>query len=162
MGYSNFHRMARYDSSVKRIRRQKLTGGKRGWFTFSYTRAMLTGNFVHASQNGWAEINSPWLIGEMKEFEVHVTSSGKEKLEHADDSHDDRIFAAAMAIFCPHDLDVLANRSKKRFVEQTALPPIDLSPYRGNVVSSSDLQAKNIASLDDILYGDSRLERLSK
>jgi hypothetical protein len=162
MGYSNFHRMARYDSSVKRIRRQKLTGGKRGWFTFSYTRAMLTGNFVHASQNGWAEINSPWLIGEMKEFEVHVTSSGKEKLEHADDSHDDRIFAAAMAIFCPHDLDVLANRSKKRFVEQTALPPIDLSPYRGNVISASDMSQKNIATLEDIIYGDGRLERLSR
>jgi hypothetical protein len=162
MGYSNFHRMARYDSSVKRIRRQKLTGGKRGWFTFSYTRAMLTGNFVHASQNGWAEINSPWLIGEMKEFEVHVTSSGKEKLEHADDSHDDRIFAAAMAIFCPHDLDVLANRSKKRFVEQTALPPIDVSPYRGNVISASDMSQKNIATLEDIIYGDGRLERLSR
>lgn len=162
MGYSNFHRMARYDNSVKRIRRQKLTGGKRGWFTFAYTRAMLTGNFVHASQNGWAEINSPWLISEMKEFEVHVTSSGKERLEHADDSHDDRIFAAAMAIFCPHDLDVLADRSKKRFVEQTALPPVDVTPYRGQVIRSSEMHSKNIATLDDILYGDSRLERLSR
>lgn len=162
MGYQNFHRMARYDSSVKRIRRQKLSGGKRGWYTFAYTRAMLTGNFVHAAQNGWAEINSPWLVGEMKEFEVHVTSSGKEKLEHADDSHDDRIFAAAMAIFCPHDLDVLANRSKKRFVAETALPPVDVTPYRGQVVSAGDISMKNTLTLEDVLYSDSRLERLSR
>jgi hypothetical protein len=162
MGYQNFHRMARYDNSIRRIRRQKRSDGKRGWYTYGYTRAMLTGNFVHASQNGWAEINSPWLVTEMKEFEVHVTSSGKEKLEHADDSHDDRIFAAAMAIFCPHDLDVLANRSKKRFVEQTALPPVDVTPYRGNVISSAEMTQKNAATLEEIIYGDGRLERLSR
>jgi hypothetical protein len=160
MGYSNFHRMSRYDSTLKRIRRQKATGGKRGWYTYGYTRAMLTGNFVHASQNGWAEINSPWLVEEMKEFEVHVTSSGKEKLEHADDSHDDRIFAAAMAIFCPHDMDILAHRSKKRFVEQTTLPPVDVTPYRGMVVTSEEMMHHNVATLDDVLYG--RLERLSR
>jgi hypothetical protein len=162
MGYTNFHRMARYDSSIKRIRRQKMTGGKRGWFTFNYTRSMLTGNFVHAAQNGWAEINSPWLIEEMKTFEVHVTKSGKEKLEHEEGEHDDRIFAAAMAIFCPHDLDVLANRSKKRFVEQTALPPVDVTPYRGQVVSSADMMNKNVVTLEDVLYSDGRLERLSR
>lgn len=162
MGYGNFHRMARYDNSVKRITRQKKGNGKRGWFTFAYTRAMLTGNFVHSAQNGWAEINSPWLINEMKEWEVHVTSTGKEKLEHSDTSHDDRIFAAAMAIFCPHDLDLLADRSKKRFTEHHVLPPIDLTPYQGNVVRYADIRQKKIASLSDIIYSDSRLDRLSR
>ena len=162
MGYTNFHRMARYDSSVKRIQKQKKTGGKRGWFTFAYTRAMLTGNFVHAAQNGWAEINSPWLITEMKEFEVHVTSSGKERLEHADDSHDDRIFASAMAIFCPHDMDQLADRSKKRFVEASALPPVDVTPYRGQVVSYDQTREKTVATLEDVIYSDSRLERFAR
>jgi hypothetical protein len=67
-----------------------------------------------------------------------------------------------MAIFCPHDLDVLANRSKKRFVEQTALPPVDVTPYRGQVVSSADMMQKNVVTLEDVLYSDSRLERLSR
>lgn len=163
MGYSNFHRMARYDSTIRRIQKQKKTGGKRGWYTYGYTRAMLTGNFVHAAQNGWAEIHSPWLINEMKEFEVHVTASGKERLEHADDSHDDRIFASAMAIFCPHDMDMLAQRSKKRFVESSALPPIDLSPFPvGQVISSRDGRESSIVSIDDIIYADGRLDRISR
>ena len=163
MGYTNFHKMARYDSSVKRIIRQKKTGGKRGWFTFSYTRAMLTGNFVHAAQNGWAEINSPWLINEMKEFEVHVTSSGKEKLEHADDSHDDRIFASAMAIFCPHDMDQLADRSKKRFVESSALPPLNLGPSpSGLLVNPDHPMHRTTSSIEDLLYNEGMLERLSR
>lgn len=163
MGYSNFHKMPRYDGSPMRIRRQKRgPTAKRGWYTFSYTRAILTGNFVHSAQNGWAEINSPWLIEEMKHWEVKITASGKEKLEHEEDYHDDRIFAAAMAIFCPHDLDVLADRSKKRFVEQTALPPVDVTPYRGQVINSADLHARNTLTLDDVIYQDSRLERLSR
>ena len=123
---------------------------------------MLTGNFIHAAQNGWAEINSPWLITEMKEFEVHVTASGKERLEHADDSHDDRIFASAMAIFCPHDMDQLADRSKKRFVEASALPPVDVTPYRGQVVSYDQTREKTVATLEDVIYSDSRLERLAR
>lgn len=162
MGYTNFHRMARYDSSIQRIKRQKRTGGKRGWFTYGYTRPLLIGNFINAAQNGWAEINSPWLLGEMKHFEVHVTASGKEKPEHEDGEHDDRLFAAAMAIFCPHDMDSLANRSKKRFIEASALPPIDLSPYRGNVVSSRDGSSRNELSMNDLLYSDASLERLSR
>jgi hypothetical protein len=162
MGYTRFHHMVRYDNSISRVRKQKRQGGKRGWFTFGWSRPMLTGNFVHCTQNGWAEVNSPWLLAEMKEFEVHVTSSGKERLEHADDKHDDRIFAAAMAIYCPHDLDIIAERSKKRFTVETALPPIDITPYQGQVVSSHDMTGKNVATLEEILYGDSRLERLAR
>jgi hypothetical protein len=163
MGYSNFHRMGRYDSSIRRIAKQKRSSSsKRGWYTYGWSRPLLTGNFVHSAQNGWAEINSPWLIDEMKHFEVHITSTGKERLEHEEGQHDDRIFAAAMAIFCPHDMDALADRSKKRLTESFALPPIDLGAYQGNVVNLRDTTRKSIASLDDILYTDANLERLSR
>src|ERR1700686_2914352 len=89
LGYSNFHRMTRYDG--KRV--SKSRAHKIGWYTFSWSRPLLTGNFVHSAQNNWADINSPWLIEEMKSFEVHLTASGKEKMEHEDGAHDDRIFA---------------------------------------------------------------------
>jgi hypothetical protein len=162
MGYSNFHRMTRYDSTIKKIIRQKKTSGKRGWFTFSWSRPLLTTNFVHASQNGWADVNSPWLLEEMKHFEVHVTKTGKEKLEHEEGTHDDRIFAAAMAVFCPHDIETLASRSTKRLDEPSALPPIDLGPYRGQSISQSAMHEKSILTVDDIRYDDAGLERFSR
>ena len=155
MGYSNFHRMVRYDS--KKVRKSRAV--KLGWYTWGWSRPLLTGNFVHSVQNGWAEVNSPWLVEEMKTFEVHVTKSGKEKFEHEEGEHDDRIFAAAMAIFCPHDMDVLAERSQKRITVPTALPPIDLGEYRGQVVSAMQLREKSVPSVEDIVYSDSALER---
>jgi hypothetical protein len=150
MGYTNFHRMIRYDG--KRVNKSRSV--KMGWYTFSWSRPLLTGNFVHAAQNGWAEINSPWLIEEMKHFEVHTTSTGKEKLEHEEGEHDDRIFAAAMAIFCPHDLDVLADRSKKRTVEQTGLPRLDTRPYGGQVITSAQMRERPL-DLNDLMYSGS-------
>jgi hypothetical protein len=149
MGYSNFHRMTRYDG--KRVSKSRAV--KLGWYTFSWSRPLLTGNFVHAAQNGWAEINSPWLLDEMKHFEVHVTSTGKEKLEHEEGEHDDRIFAAAMAIFCPHDMDVLADRSKKRTVEEAGLPRLDTRPYGGQVITAAQMR-QPLETLEDIVYSE--------
>jgi hypothetical protein len=149
MGYSNFHRMTRYDG--KRVSKSRAV--KLGWYTFSWSRPLLTGNFVHAAQNGWAEINSPWLLDEMKHFEVHVTSTGKEKLEHEEGEHDDRIFAAAMAIFCPHDMDVLADRSKKRTVEEAGLPRLDTRPYAGQVITAAQMR-QPLETLEDIVYSE--------
>jgi hypothetical protein len=153
MGYSTFHRMVRYDR--KKIRKAKATA--EGWFTHGWSRPLLVTNFVHSAQNGWADINSPWLIEEMKHFEVHITATGKEKLEHEEGQHDDRIMAAAMAIFCPHDMDILALRSKKRIVEPSALPPIDLGPWRGHMISAGQIAETRRLSIDDVLYTDSQL-----
>lgn len=152
MGYTNFHRMTRYDS--KRV--QKAGATKLGWYTFGWSRPLLVGNFVHSAQNGWAEINSPWMINEMKHFEVHVTATGKERLEHEEGEHDDRLFAGAIAIFCPHDMDVLADRSKKRLVESSTLPRIDLSPYRGQVVTPVQLRESRTLDINDVIYNDLR------
>jgi len=58
-------------------------------YTYGYTffAPMLTGNFVQASQNGWGKSTPRGSSPNMKEFEVHVNSTGKEKLEHAKDYH---------------------------------------------------------------------------
>jgi hypothetical protein len=153
-----FHKMVRYDNTPAKIARQRKGRlGKLGWFTWPWSRPILIDNFVHSAQNGWAEINSPWLIGEMSHFEVRITATGKEKMEHADDSHADRIFSAAMAIFCSHDMDALSERSKKRLPDGAAtLPPVDISPYAGHVIRSSDLHESSTRTLtlDDILHSD--------
>lgn len=155
MGYSNFHNFKRYD----RARVAKRTNA-RGWFTNSWSRPLLTGNFVNSAKNAWAEINSPWLIEEMKRFEVHETRGGKERLEAEEGEHDDRIFAAAMAIFCPHDMDILAERSKNRMQETKARPAIDLRPINGQSFTPRQLREKGTLTLEDLQYATrAELER---
>jgi hypothetical protein len=130
-----------------------------GWFTHGWSRPILIDNFVQCAKHGWAEINSPWLVDEMKHFEVHVTSTGKDRLEHEEDQHDDRIFAAAMAIFCPHDLDTIADRSKHRSIETNVLPPINVDPVAdGLIVSPAMLRAdySRAVDIEDLLYSDPR------
>lgn len=155
MGYPVrcFHKMTRYDVSPAAVAKSRRGGTQKlGWFTRGYTRPILTGYFVNCAQNGWAEINSPWLIREMERFEVHETASGKMRLEHEAGQHDDRIFAAAMATFGPHDMDVLAERSKKRMDESVGLPRLDLSPFAGHVVSPRMMRENSPITLDDMIY----------
>ena len=157
MGYSNFHMMGRYDD--KNPARSKRHARKRGWFTWGWSRPILTGQFVHWTKNNWSKVNSPWLLEEMKTFEVKVTKSGKEKMEHEDGSHDDRLFAAAMACFCPHDLDPMAQRSKKRFLESSVLPRLDLSPYQPHTYNPSTLHETIVPTIEDLVYDANQLDR---
>jgi len=141
-GYRRFPSFVRLDS--KKVMVKKAT--KEGWYTYSWSRPILVDTFVAYSQNLWIEINSPWLIDEMSHFEVHVTKSGKEKLEHEDDEHDDRIFAAAMGTVVPHLHTPLLERSKKRFVlSEGQLPELDLRPY-GQVKMPLTLQESKLHS----------------
>ncbi len=137
MGYSRFFRMTRYDSRPKDMRKSK--SRKTGWFSFSWSRPILTGNFVTAVQNGWYVVNSPWTIWEMQHWETHLTTTGKEKYQHSADSTDDGIFANAMAFFCPNDLASLTERTKRKYQGAETggmLPQVDLDDYRGQRVSS--------------------------
>lgn len=170
MGYSNFHRAIRYDSrSLGRLKRHSR---KLGWYTYGWSRPILLGIFVHWAKNQWAEVNSPWLLYEMQHFEITTTASGKEKMEHEEDEHDDRIFAAAMAIFCPHDMDRMDHRSKKRSREDLEEKEIDVGEYGvlppsssgprgpgsgeggppGLVISSSALRQSAVLSLEEMIF----------
>jgi hypothetical protein len=127
---------------------------KLGWYTFGWSRPLLIGNFVTMVRNGWLKVNSPWLIEEMKIFEMHTTASGKERMEHEEGGHDDRIFAAAMATFCPADTASLVARSKHRSTDLIdGLPPIDLSDYTGQVVNSREMGDSQSLTLEDVVYG---------
>lgn len=131
MGYTRFHRMIRYDSNPKDMKKSK--SRKRGWFTYTWSRPILTDSFVVAVQNGWYEINSPFTIWECAHWEVHLTSTGKEKKVHSEDATDDGIFANAMAFFCPNDLKSLTQRTSKKYMKDSNYefnkPPIDLGEY---------------------------------
>lgn len=128
MGYARFHSMIRYDT--KKLQKKKAT--KMGWFTSGWSRPILLGGFEQSVKNEWAVIHSPFLLREMKSFEVHSTGQ-REKQIHSDGSHDDRIFASAIAIFTSHDLEAIVNRSTNRPVPIGIRnrPQIDLRPPQG-------------------------------
>jgi hypothetical protein len=123
MGISRFHKMTRYDSKPQKMR--KKDAHKEGWYTYGWSRAMLTDSFVILVQNKWYKINSPFTIYEADHWEVHFTAGGeKEKFEHQADCTDDGLFANAMAAFCPNDTRSLAERTAKQFRgEQGQKPP---------------------------------------
>jgi hypothetical protein len=161
MGYpvGSFHRMTRLDSQPSRIAAAKRgTSAKLGWFTYGWSRPILTTNFVHFVGSGWSKVHSPWLLEEMRHYEVHYTARGKERLEHEEDYHDDRIMAAAMSVFCPQDTKSIVGRSKKRAIEiSSTLPELDTSDYRGQIVPAAALRRNwTSLSLDDIARGDYR------
>jgi hypothetical protein len=162
--YASIHKFVRYDSSPKKIANQKRSHvTKPGWYTYGWSRPILTGNFVAFVQNNWAEVNSPWLLEEMKEYEVHYTARGKERMEHSDESHDDRIMAAAMAVFCPQDLRLLADRAKARIVQSNVLPAIDTAAYTGTRINLRTSREAASFSMDDVLYNpETALERMAR
>jgi hypothetical protein len=149
MGYSRFHKMKRYDSSPKTIRKSAKSGHKIGWFTFSWSRPILIGNFILAIKNGWYVVNSPWTLWEMKHFETHSTS-GKAKEVHSEDSTDDGIFANAIAWLCPNDLRSLSERTKKKCQGPDAggnLPPVDVGEWGGQELPTSLKWQKELEKL---------------
>ena len=137
MGYNRFHKMTRYDSAAKYMK--KVNAHKEGWFTSHVTRPIITNTFVTLVQNNWYKVNSAYTMWEMDHWEVHLTGTGKDKFEHASNATDDGIFANAMAAFCPNDLKPLAERSAKRFMGPLPTgPKLDLTPtYSGTLFPTS-------------------------
>jgi hypothetical protein len=136
MGYSRFHQMIRYDSKPKDMRKSR--SRKRGWFTSSWSRPMLTDGFVTLVKNGWYKVNSPYTLREMTQWEVHYTAGGKDKFEHSADATDDGIFANAMAGFCPNDMQTMAQRSKKQFtqmVDAGKMPELNIQPRSSYMIN---------------------------
>ncbi len=147
MGYSRFHMMIRYDTKLKDMKKSK--SRKRGWFTNAWSRPMLTDGFVTLVKNNWYKVNSPYTMREMTQWEVHLTSTGKDKYEHATNATDDGIFANAMAAFCPNDLRTMAERSKNQWNGSggSKLPAIDISPSRGGITVNPDSFSGSVTDL---------------
>jgi hypothetical protein len=152
LGYpaGRFFRFGRYDTIEV-----KSKTNKQGWFTTGWSRPILTGHFVYAVKNGWYIVNSPWTIEECRQFEIHLTESGKERQEHSSESWDDGIFASAISYFIVHDMDSLAERSQRQFpgnLPEFNLPPVMIEPpQHGMMVSTTGY--RQIMKLDDLVFG---------
>jgi hypothetical protein len=110
-----------------------------GWYTGTWSRPMLLTMFKYAVENGWYQMNSKWLLAESEHFEQQTAISGKQRMDHQRGKHDDRIFAAAMSYFTMHDLDLMIERSKKKYASapEDNQYLIDYSPFYPQSISTT-------------------------
>lgn len=139
LGFNRFHKMVRYDSDPQKSR--KKDAHKIGWFTFGWSRPILTDSFVVLVQNGWYKINSAYTIWEADHWEVHYTGGGNNKMEHSEDSTDDGLFANALAAFCPNDLKSMADRTARQYRgdPDQRVPQLDLGATKETTFSRSPI-----------------------
>lgn len=98
-GWGNFHPWLRYDS--KRIRSQD--AHKMGWFTNSWSRAMMMDFLLKAIRDEWIDVNSPFFVDEMADLERDDT---RQSLAAAYGGNDDRIMAGGFVFFSLHALEL--------------------------------------------------------
>ncbi len=157
MGYplGRFFRFGRYDS----VELNKKSSQKVGWYTVRWSRDLLVGYFIHAIKNGWYKLNSPFTIDECRTFEVHYTSTGKEKMEHSSIAHDDGMFSNAIATFINHDLDTLAERGNKKLMpaSEDDMPDVSISPNYGLRMNPNALPS--VGNIDQIMAQRREIER---
>ncbi len=124
MGFTYHHIPVRYDDKVVRVSR----GTKEGWFSYDWSVDFLMNRFIEAIRNGWYKPLSPFLIQELASLERKMKSGGKSKMEHQSGKHDDRVRAAAQSYITRHAVDVMAERSQKRYAPpQNKSPELDFS-----------------------------------
>ena len=114
MGFLDHHIMHRYDSKGN-IDPNK--GTQEGWFTRTYTRAILLDRFVDAVNTGWLIMNDPISIRQLaafvRKFDKGVGNSAR--MEHQQGGHDDQLFANAMSWTAGHDIENSARRIQSRW-----------------------------------------------
>lgn len=139
-GFKNHHKFRMYDK--KTLREKPSVNPREGWFTNEWSRPMLLDSYKNGCSNGWIKVNSKWLLQEMEGHEQRVTEGGKTRADHARGKHDDRLFAAAMAYFTHHDLDVMMEREHKRCQAPTGEVEWEIEdvPYEGAIVSNVEAE----------------------
>lgn len=104
-GYTNFHRMHRYDTA-----NAKATQGSRlGWATSGWSRQLMLDQEKLAIDNGWLVINSERTYEELEGQE-----RDDDRSDHSSTTHDDSIFSLGMAYFVSHDQETLSSRIGQR------------------------------------------------
>lgn len=91
LGWWHFHPWQHYDSKKPYRQSQKI-----GWFTNIRTRGMAVDTILTAVRDGWLQINSPWFVDEMEDFE---RDEFKQSIKAGYGGHDDRIMALAFVVF---------------------------------------------------------------
>lgn len=119
MGFQFHHLDIRYDNKI--VKENK--GHKEGIYMNAWSRPMLMTRFVDAVTNGWYKPQSPFLITELGSLERKLANRGKSRMEHQSGKHDDRVLAAAHSYWTRHHIEVLAERSQKRYAPPSTKPP---------------------------------------
>jgi hypothetical protein len=116
MGFLDHHIMHRYDSKGN-IDPNK--GTQEGWFTRTYTRAILLDRGVDAVNTGWYVMNDPISIRQLgsfvRKFDKSEGRNASARMEHIQGGHDDGLFADFMAWTTLHDMENSASRIQSRF-----------------------------------------------
>ena len=112
MGFFHHHIMHRYDSKGN-IDPSK--GTQEGWYTRNYTRSILLDRYVDAVNTGWIILNDPISIRELSDFERRYRGNGQSEMIACSGSHDDALFADAMAWTTLTDLENTALRLQRRY-----------------------------------------------
>ena len=152
-GWSNFHPWIRYDS--KRLRPQD--AHKLGWFTNSWSRAMMMDMLLKAVRDEWIDVYSPYFVDEMADLE---RDEFKQSLSAAYGGNDDRIIAGAIVFFSLHALELksgqpmIASQRKAKQAGQ-AFDPVYLPGFQG-----SDVGNKQFGTMEELntQYEESLLE----
>jgi hypothetical protein len=105
-GYTNFHRMRRYDTPKSASNR----GGRMGWATVGWSRQLMLDYEKLAIEAGWLQINSLRTIEELEGLESDETETGRTRHDHSSTTYSDSIFGLGIAHFVSHDEETLAQR----------------------------------------------------
>jgi len=98
-GWVNFHPWVRYDSA----RIQKHKAHKLGIVTVYWFRCMLVDWVTKALRDGWIDINSPWFVEEMEDWERDWDS---QDMKAAYGGHDDRIMSLGFILLSLYDTEI--------------------------------------------------------
>ena len=97
-GWREFHNWVRYDRKTI----VEAAANRQLWYTNSWSRPLMLDMLLDAINQGWLEVNSPWFIEEMGDFELDEM---KLRLAAASGKHDDRLMSMAMVLFSMHAMD---------------------------------------------------------
>lgn len=105
-GYTNIHRMRRYDMAPK----SGSIPNRLGWATGSWSRPMITETMKMALDYGWVKILSERTVEEIEGLETDEADNGKLKYDHSTSSYSDSYIALCIGHWCSHDEETLAAR----------------------------------------------------
>lgn len=148
-GWPSVFRRLRPDS------RTKLLTTKLGWETTPKTRDQLVHWLLYLVKGKWIQINSQFLIDELRDFVVNQLQS-KIRLEHGTGSHDDRIFSLIIGLVCLQGLD-LANAETPNWLraqeDQAELEKFPVDP--GHRLSTYDPEDNlGFTSQAEVVYAE--------
>lgn len=108
LGWSNIYLRKEVEKTEQNFTTRSLLGFK----TTPGTRPHLITYLKNFIKTQRVQINSPWLIDEMRSFVRKVNqNTNKVREEHDDKQHDDRLLALAIGLVCLHDLDLYGSET---------------------------------------------------